>query len=314
MKKTNSSWSRIMYEVYYCNKICGFAVLGGFWGVIVISCCLSSTAFFGGYLYVCFSGVNKKINVDDMPLDPAKVARRIEYYQNGDIYKNSSYSEKLKIAESDARYEVKEEYERKEKEKEKKDFLLIGILECVIFLPIAFSLLMLFDVLEIRKYAKNEKLRAEDTIKNRVDTYRKKYVAKHKEEILKRTDEIKKNHDDLIINTEKREYFNRFVSREVYKMWDEEYLLWEMAYHAEIYEAYKKQEPKVKKTNREVMLAEFDEIKARVEMEKLTIEEIITRLNETEKEWYNEYGVEVAEEMVEQLKQRIHQYMSLKGL
>lgn len=192
--------------------------------------------------------------------------------------------------------------------------LLFFLCFSIFLFLLIFWIVLLGHIFRFRRFVEYEKIKAEDTKKNRTEIYRRNYVVKHKEEILKRADDIKRKHEEIITNTTKRAYFDRFVSREVYKMWDEEYLLWEMADNSDLDEAYKKQEPKVKKTNIDVMQAEFDEIKARAEMEKLTIEGIMTKVNEAEKEWYKKYGSEIAEEMVEQFKQRIHQYISLKGL
>lgn len=186
-----------------------------------------------------------------------------------------------------------------------------------IFLFLAIFWVVLFGhIFRFRGFAEDEKIKAEDTEKNRTDTYRRNYVVKHKDEILKRADDIKRKHEELIINTTKKKYFDKFVSREVYKMWDEEYLLWEMADSSDLDEVYKKHEdqPQRKKTNRELMQEEFEELKARIVMEKLTIQDVRIILTETTKEWSKEFGAEASEEMFELLQQRAKQYFSTKGL
>lgn len=99
-----------------------------------------------------------------------------------------------------------------------------------IFLFLVIFWVVLFGhIFRFRRVAEDEKIKAEDTGKNRTEIYRRNYVVKHKDEILKRADDIKRRHEELITNTTKKKYFDKFVSREVYNMWDEEYLLWEMA-------------------------------------------------------------------------------------
>lgn len=194
---------------------------------------------------------------------------------------------------------------------------LLFFLSLSIFLFLLVFCIVLFGhIFRFRRVAEYEKIKAEDTGKNRTEIYRRNYVVKHKEEILKRADDIKRRHEELITNITKKKYFDKFVSREVYNMWDEEYLLWEMADSSDLDEAYKKHEdqPQRKKTKRELMQEEFEELKARIVMEKLTIRDVKIILNETAKEWSKEFGSESSEEMFKQLQQRLQQHFFTKDL
>lgn len=242
MKTTNSSWERIRYEIYHSNKINELCI--SFWFVLALSFFISCVVYLIGDAIFYFSD-EMKISVDHIPLDSAKVAKKLEDYQKDEIYKNSSYSQNLERVEWDVKWELRKEL----KEKMKKQYEFWGHICLIPGGIFCFSILSCVTVCGIRKYAKEKAIKAEDTKKQRTETFRKNYVAKHKDEILAKTHEIKERHEKLILNTKKKEYFDRFVSSEVYEMWDEEYKLWEMAteyYHTPEVEEEKSKEDKSK--------------------------------------------------------------------
>lgn len=240
---------RIRYEIYHAHKIIG--PYFNFWFILGISLVTPPVVFSGGKAVLYFSD-EMKISIDHIPLDSTEVAKRLEYYQNKETYRNASYAENLKLA----KWDVERELRKKLKDQMIEQYWSWAKVWCIPVIIFCFGILSCATVYRIRVYAKEEKLKAEDTKKERTNLFRKNYVAKHKDELLSKTEQIKSSHQALILNTKKREYFDRFVSGEVFKMWDEEYKLWQMAtgYYEVAEEEKDEVEEVLEKTRKAVVL------------------------------------------------------------
>jgi hypothetical protein len=154
----------------------------------------------------------------------------------------------------------------------------------------------------ITRWADEERSLAEATKNERTEEYRKKYVSlpQHREELLKNADKITRDYQALMRDYTVREYFERYVSPEVIKMWEENYRRLELA---------KFWEPEKKRTQTDFIMEKTQElkeqIKARIDA-KVDFElSVKQHLKKVRGELSSQYSESVVKEIMQELEREM---------